>query len=78
MQTKYVRMMLDEWDLMADVKCNSSFLVLLRQIFGGISRFVANRGECRNKLRRKTQKYFEPVEMPRKFAVSKGTRINQR
>ena len=52
---------------------HSSFLPLLRQISRGISRFVAKRGECRNKLRRKERKNYEVVKKPRNFAVSKGT-----
>jgi len=48
-------------------------LLLLRQIFGGIARFVANRGMCRNKLRRKIIKYFETLGALHIFAVSKGT-----
>jgi len=48
-------------------------LLLLRQISGGISRFVANKDMCRNKLRRKTKKIFETLGTPHNFAVSKET-----
>ena len=44
----------------------------LRQISERFHRFVANRGECRNKERRKTRKNMVEAKIPRNFAVSKG------
>ena len=48
------------------------FFSVLRQISEPFPRFVVNRGECRNKERRKTRKKMVAEKIPRNFAVSKG------